>query len=176
MSLKRISVILGGGARRPRFARHASAPRAFPNPIMTVHICENGTKTDDTKKWQKPCDRVLRNTLPSALQQPRIFFISGLVRVPTKPIERYIMWSNASIAFLFERETGVNNLSCMPLALDSTTWITRASTRPHVMISCRQWFLGGRLGFEKARWELSLKDIFTMDVTKLAFRRSLVAN
>ena len=41
LAREELQLFLGVGPRRLRFDGYASAPRAYPNPFMTSHICDN---------------------------------------------------------------------------------------------------------------------------------------
>ena len=91
MSQKRISSIFGVGARRPRFTRYALAPHVFLNPLMTLHICENGGNGDNSHKLRKTLDLVLTNALLTAhgrLSTSCLLLFCSLVRAPTEPFKR----------------------------------------------------------------------------------------
>ena len=128
---KWVKVVFGGGrARHPRFARDVSAR----NPLMTLHICETGTKNwQSVPKTGTACpapNEYDAYCMFSVGYQPRILRIFGFL------CEYLANRSNNSkcdgmLVFLFysQLQAGRSNLSIIYLACDTTTWIMRASTR-----------------------------------------------
>ena len=81
------------------------------------------------------------------------------------------------IFFYSELQTGRSTLPFVALARDTKAWIMRASTRTHIMRRRLETNNGVVVSTLRGlAGNYALGDIFTMDVTTLAYRRSPVAN
>ena len=151
--------------------------------MTTVRKKESVRKKDNSQKIWKPVDLVLMNTLhasclSSAGHQPRIVSISWiLVWVPTKPIEPYVMRSNAIIALLFVSTTwGKQSIfhhthsQYYNFVHESVFTQARNERRIEIYHKVIASTLQGLVE------SYALLDIFTIDGTQVVFRWSLVAN